>query len=220
MKDSDATLGNAGLILCLTCDRIIEDRRKSRTETLRCPRCGSKVERRIPSSVSHTWAFVITGFLLLIPANICPIAQVVRFGSGDPDTILSGVMGLLRSGMIPIAVIVFVASIVVPIFKLMGLTLLLLCVQFRWRMSPFACTLMYRFISLIGRWSMLDLFMISILSALVDMGAVSSVVPGPGATAFASVVVVTLFASISFDPRLIWDLKESSHGRKEKAPTA
>jgi len=212
MTDQDLTLKKAGLVLCRTCNKIFDNIRQNPGHQRRCPRCGSHVELRIPSSVSNTWAFVLTGFFLLIPANICPITQVVRFGAGSPDTIMSGVMSLIRSGMFPIAIIIFIASIVVPIFKLTGLAFLLLCIHFRWKFSPFHCTLVYRFISLIGRWSMLDLFMISILAALVDMGAVSSVIPGPGATAFASVVVVTLFASLSFDPRLIWDLKEIGHG--------
>lgn len=212
MTDKDLTLKKAGLVLCRTCNKIFDDVRKNSGHTHRCPRCDSPVQPRIPSSISNTWAFVLTGFFLLIPANICPITQVVRFGVGNPDTIMSGVMSLIRNGMLPIAAIIFIASIVVPIFKLTGLAFLLLCIHFKWRFSPFHCTLIYRFISLIGKWSMLDLFMISILAALVDMGAVSSVAPGPGATAFAAVVVVTLFASLSFDPRLIWDLKESVHG--------
>lgn len=212
MTNQDLTLKKAGLVLCRTCNKILPNVRQSPEHPHLCPRCGSHMELRIQSSVSHTWAFVLTGFLLLIPANICPITQVVRFGAGEPDTILSGVISLVNSGMLPIGAIIFVASIVVPIFKLAGLAFLLLCIHFKWKFSPFHCTLVYRFISLIGRWSMLDLFMISILSALVDMGAVSSVVPGPGATAFASVVVVTLLASLSFDPRLIWDLKESGRG--------
>ena len=211
------TMKEAGYVLCLTCSKTFKGNGKGPGRSLLCPRCGTQVDQRIPSSVSHTWALVITGFFLLVPANILPILQAVRFGSGDPDTIISGVVSLVESNMIPIAVIVFVASVVVPIFKLIGLAFLLLCVHFRWQVSPYHCTLMYRFISLIGRWSMLDLFMISILAALVDMGAVSSVTPGPGATAFASVVVVTLFASMSFDPRLIWDLKESRHGKEPNA---
>ena len=206
------TVTQSGLILCLTCNKLIRKNSMIPDSSHRCPRCGSKIDVRIPGSLSQTWALVITGLLLLIPANICPITQVIRFGSGSPDTIISGVGDLLRSGMVPIAIIVFMASIVVPIFKLIGLAFLLLSIQFKWRFSAFHCTVMYRFISLIGRWSMLDLFMLSILTALVDMDAVSSVTPGPGATAFASVVVITLFASMSFDPRMIWDLKESSDG--------
>ena len=211
-RKNEPTLKNAGLLLCLTCSKIMDSQGGHPGPSLRCPRCGSRVDRRIPSSVSHTWAFVITGFLLLIPANICPITQIIRFGSGNPDTIMSGVLGLVKSGMAPIAFIIFMASVVVPVFKLAGLAFLLMCIHFKWRFSPIHCTLMYRFIALIGRWSMLDLFMISILAALVDLGAVSSVIPGVGATAFAAVVVVTLLASISFDPRLIWDLKDTAHG--------
>ncbi|MBU1171757.1 MAG: paraquat-inducible protein A [Proteobacteria bacterium] len=201
----EQTLRNSGLILCLTCHKLIRAGKKHP----RCPRCGSLVHSRTPGSLSTTWALVITGFWLLIPANILPITQVVYLGDGQPDTIISGIISLINDGMLPIAILVFLASIVVPILKLLGISFLLLCVQFKWTFSAYHCTLLYRFISLIGRWSMLDLFMISILTALVDMGAVSSVTPGPGATAFATVVVITLFASKRFDPRLIWDLKET-----------
>lgn len=201
----ETTVRQCGLLLCHTCHKIMRAGKKKP----RCPRCGSHVHSRKPRSLSTTWALVITGLLLLIPANILPITRVVYLGDGDPDTIISGVISLINSGMLPIAILVFVASIVVPILKLIGIGFLLLCVQFKWTFSPYHCTVLYRFITLIGRWSMLDLFMLSILTALVDMGSVSSVVPGPGATAFATVVVITLFASKSFDPRMIWDLKET-----------
>ena len=204
--NASATALQQGLMTCRTCGKLVSPK----VANPRCPRCGSRVSARIPGSQSTTWALVIAGFLLLIPANILPITYVVYLGNGDPDTIISGVFSLADDGMIPIAVLVFVASIVVPILKLLGISFLLLCVRFRWTFSAYHCTLMYRFITFIGRWSMLDLFMLSILSALVDMEAVSSVYPGPGAAFFASVVVITIFASFSFDPRLIWDLKETT----------
>lgn len=199
------TLRQSGLTLCRTCRKLV----RSGTAHAVCPRCGSRIHARQPRSLSTTWAMVITGFFLLIPANILPITHVIYLGSGEPDTIISGVISLSDDGMLPIAIIIFIASIIVPIMKLLGLAFLLLCVHFKWRFSAYHCTLMYRFITFIGRWSMLDLFMISILTALVDMEAVSSVSPGPGAAFFAAVVVITIFASISFDPRLIWDLKET-----------
>lgn len=200
-----ATARQNGLVICRTCGKLVSPM----AENPHCPRCGSRLSARIPRSLSTTWALVITGFFLLIPANILPITYVVYLGDGDPSTIVSGIFTLADDGMIPIAILVFVASIVVPILKLMVLSFLLLCVQFRWKVSSYHCTLLYRFITFIGRWSMLDLFMISILSALVDMEAVSSIYPGPGAAFFASVVVITIFASFSFDPRLIWDIKET-----------
>jgi paraquat-inducible protein A len=199
------TVQESGLVLCRTCFKLVPDG----PGRIRCPRCGSRVRRFGHTGLSTTWALVITGFLLLIPANLLPITEVVYLGSGEPDTIISGVISLMESGMVPIAILVFLASIVIPILKLIGIGFLLLCVQMQWPVSAYHCTLMYRFIALIGRWSMLDLFMISILTALVDMGSLSSVTPGPGATAFAAVVVITLFAATSFDTRLIWELKET-----------
>jgi paraquat-inducible protein A len=107
--------------------------------------------------------------------------------------------------MLPIALLVLVASILVPLMKLLGLTLLLLCVHYRWQVNAKLFTQMFRIIAFVGRWSMLDIFMISILVSLVDMGGVAQIIAGPAATAFAAVVVLTMFAAKSFDPRLIWD---------------
>ncbi|WP_444928741.1 paraquat-inducible protein A [Microbulbifer sp. SSSA002] len=152
-----------------------------------------------------TWALTITGALLLLPANILPVMTVVYLGAGDPSTIISGVMQLYDSGMWGIALIVFIASIAVPVMKLLGLVLLLIQIQWRAAFDPIQAMKIYRVVSGIGRWSLLDLFMISILVSLVDMGFVAQVSAGAGATAFASVVVVTMLAARTFDPRLIWD---------------
>lgn len=152
-----------------------------------------------------TWALTITGTLLLLPANVLPIMTVVYLGAGDPSTIISGVMQLYNSGMWGIALIVFVASIAVPVMKLLGLGLLLIQIQLRLSFDPIQSMKIYRVVSGIGRWSLLDLFMISILVSLVDMGFISQVTAGAGATAFASVVVVTMLAARTFDSRLIWD---------------
>nr|WP_073276586.1 paraquat-inducible protein A [Microbulbifer donghaiensis] len=153
-----------------------------------------------------TWALTITGALLLLPANILPVMTVIYLASGEPSTIISGVMQLYHAGLWGIALIVFVASIAVPVMKLVGLALLLVQIQFRLPLIPRQAMKLYRVVSGIGRWSLLDLFMISILVALVDMGAIAQVAAGPGSTAFATVVVVTMLAARSFDPRLIWDV--------------
>lgn len=206
----ELTLKDAGYALCRTCGKM--NRRElliTGGGTSPCPRCGTSVHSRAPGSISRTWAFVITGFLLLIPANVLPFGEAIYFGSGNPDTIISGIAKLMKDDMVPIAILVFIASVIVPLFKLTGLTYLLLAVHFRWKMNKRQCTAMHRLISIIGRWSMLDLFLLSILVAMVDMGAVASVTPGPGATFFATVVVITVFAATSFDSRLIWDLKEN-----------
>jgi paraquat-inducible protein A len=170
-----------------------------------CPICGSPLHARIPHSLQRTMAFLLCGYALYVPANIFPIMTVTQFGAGEPHTILGGILALIASGMLPIAILVFIASILVPLLKLVGLMLLWLCVYYRWQVNARRWTQMYRIIAFVGRWSMLDIFMISILISLVDLGGVARVLAGPAATAFASVVVITLFAAKNFDPRLIWD---------------
>lgn len=171
-----------------------------------CPRCGGHLSFRISDSLSKTWALLITAAVLFIPANIYPVMTVISFGAGDPATIMSGVIQLVQADMYPIAILVFVASIIVPLFKLIGIAALLLVIQFRVKVSFKHATIMYRFIHFIGRWSMLDLFMISILVTLVNMGQIASITTGVGATAFSGVVVVTMIAAHVFDQRLIWDI--------------
>ena len=163
---------------------------------------------RKPNSIHRTWALVITAFILYIPANVYPIMTVIHFGHGSPATIMKGVKILFAEGMIGIALIVFVASVAVPMMKLLGLILLLLAVQFRWKIGPREQTRLYRAVECIGRWSMLDIFVIAILVALVKLGSVAEITAGPAATSFGAVVVVTMFAAESFDPRLIWDTYE------------
>jgi paraquat-inducible protein A len=147
----------------------------------------------------------MSALCLYIPANIFPIMTVTELGSAEPHTIAGGIAVLIQSDMVPIALLVLVASILVPLMKLLGLTLLLLCVHYQWQVNAVLFTRLYRIIAFVGRWSMLDIFMISILVALVDLGGVAQVIAGPAATAFAAVVVLTMFAAKSFDPRLIWD---------------
>lgn len=191
-----------GLTCCLSCHQLVQLPTSGRC---RCPRCGGRVHGRIDGSLTLTWALTITGALLLLPANILPVMTVIYLGSGEPSTIISGVMQLYDAGLWGIALIVFVASIAVPVMKLVGLALLLVQIQLRLPLVPLQAMKLYRVVSGIGRWSLLDLFMISILVALVDMGAVAQVAAGPGSTAFATVVVVTMLAARCFDPRLIWD---------------
>jgi paraquat-inducible protein A len=190
-----------GLIRCQDCGRLSEQAAGFKN----CPLCSSPLYPRIRNSLHRTMAFLLCGYALYIPANIYPIMTVTRFGAGEPHTILGGILALTDGGMLPIALLVFIASILVPILKLAGLSLLCLCVHYRWQVNARRWTLMYRIIAFVGRWSMLDIFMISILISLVDMGGIARVLAGPAATAFASVVVITLFAAKSFDPRLIWD---------------
>lgn len=200
-----------GLLLCNDCHLVVKRRALAAGQPQYCPRCDSRLHARRPDSLNRTWALIATAWIFLFPANLYPVMTVIYFGEGEPDTILSGVIHLAQAGMIPIAILVFVASIAVPMLKLLGLMLLLLTVQRGWKLNKRQCTILYRVIEVIGAWSMLDLFMISILVTLVDLGAVATITAGTGATAFASVVVLTMLAAMTFDPRLIWDLQEHEH---------
>jgi len=170
-----------------------------------CPRCGSSLHPRRRDSIAATWAFSLASLMLYLPANLYPVLTVTWFGTGQPNTILGGVRELIRSGLWPLALLVFFASIAVPVLKLISLGILLISTQrhSRWRLHD--RTALYRVVEGIGRWSMIDVFMISILVALVQFGTLETVIPGPGAIAFAAVVILTMFAAECFDPRLMWD---------------
>ncbi len=170
-----------------------------------CPRCGFKLRARKPNSIARTWALGFSALILYIPANAFPVLTYTELGYTEPSTILGGVRELLEYGMWPLAALVFFASVVVPGLKVIGLTVLLLMTQAGSRRRLRDRTRLYRFIDHIGRWSMIDIFMGSILVALLQFGAIVSVVPGPGALAFASVVILTMLAAQTFDPRLMWD---------------
>jgi paraquat-inducible protein A len=201
---------DAGILVCPACHRLA---RHATDEHADCARCGARLHARRPDSVRRTWALLATSMILYAPANLLPIMSVNALGKGQPDTIMSGVLTLIRLQMWPIAAVVFVASILVPTFKLVGMTLLLYSVQRRMPMSPRQRIVMFRFIEWIGRWSMLDIFVIAILVALVDFGHLASIEAGYGAVAFACVVVLTMLAALTFDPRLIWDNAESGDER-------
>ena len=151
---------------------------------------------------------MIASLVLYVPANAYPVLTVVQLGAGAPSTILGGVEELLSSGMYPLAALVFFASVVVPMLKLAGLVTMLIATQAGWAGRLRDRTALFRFVRAIGRWSMIDVFMISILVALVQFGAVVTIAPGFGAVAFAAVVILTMFAAEAFDPRLMWDAAE------------
>ena len=170
-----------------------------------CPRCTTPLHHRKHNSIETTWALLIAAALLIIPANVYPVMTVIRFGQGEPNTILSGVLHLIEGGMWGLAMIVFVASIVVPVLKLIVLSFLLISVQKKSLWRPRDRTLLYRVTEVVGAWSMVDIFLVGLLSALVSLDALSTIRPGIGASFFGAVVVVTMFAAHKFDPRLIWD---------------
>jgi paraquat-inducible protein A len=170
-----------------------------------CPRCGFTLHARRRDSIARCWALSAAAAILYIPANIYPVLTVIRFGRGEPSTILGGVGELLDAGMWPLAALVFFASVAVPVLKLLGLGTLLITTQMGSRRRLRDRTVLYRIVDAIGRWSMIDIFMESILVALVQFGSVVTVRPGVGAIAFSAVVILTMLAARAFDPRLIWD---------------
>ena len=188
------------LIGCDTCRLVLHARPGSR-----CPRCFSRLRRRKPLSLTRCWALMAAAAALYVPANIYPILTLIRFGRGEPSTIIGGVIELIQAGMIPLALLVLMASIVVPLLKLISLATLLVMTGDGSATRLRDRTRLYRFVDSIGRWSMIDVFMLTILVALVRMGFIATVLPGVGAIAFAAVVVLTMFAAASFDPRLMWD---------------
>ena len=176
----------------------------------RCPRCGAALHARKPDSLNRTWAFIISGAILYIPANYYPVLTVIQAGAGAPSTIMGGVEELLASRMYPLALLVFFASILVPVFKLIGLAIMLMATMLvateagARRLLP-QRTRLYFVVAWIGRWSMVDIFMESLLGALVQFGSLVTIAPGVGAVAFCAVVLVTIVGAETFDPRLMWD---------------
>ncbi len=194
-------------VACETCGKVSLLHGAARHE---CPRCGAHLHLRKPNSIVRCWALVIAALVLYLPANIFPVLTVVQLGSGAPSTILGGVEELVAAKMYPLAALVFFASILVPVLKLGGLMLLLIMTQLRQSRRLLDRTRLYRIVSVIGRWSMIDVFMISILVALVRFGAIVTIEPGFGAVAFAGVVIITIFAAEAFDPRTMWDAASAS----------
>lgn len=187
---------------CMTCGKLM---RSSTLTPVQCPRCGSQVKARRRRSLRLTWSLITVSTLFLIPAYSLPVMTVVSFGKEYTETIPNGIIHLFHDELYVLAVLVFVASIVVPLFKLLGIALVCAAVQFNQHLSPDQSKWMFDIIHRIGRWSMLDLFMVSIMMGLVNMGLVASVVTGPAATYFSAIVVLTMIAANTFDSRLIWD---------------
>ncbi len=200
-KSADVSAAGHGLILCHICRKISP----AVLEGERCPRCKETLHIRKPSSIPKTWALVLTSAIFLAPANILPIMRVDFLGIPSRSTIMDGIIYFFQHGSSLIGLIIFVASILVPVFKIVGLIILLSSNRVYDLKLLRQKTRMFRFISFIGRWSMLDIYVISLLSVLVDFGFFTSIHVAPAATYFCIVVASTMMAVITFDPRLIWD---------------
>lgn len=194
-----------GLALCEVCGRL-----EKVAEQARCPRCHARLHSRKPHSIERAWALLLAAFVLYLPANLLPIMETRSLFGVQRDTILSGVAFLWNSGSWVLAIIVFVASVAVPLLKLLSLSLILLSVKYGRKRQPLQSARLYRLLELIGRWSMLDVYVVAVLVALVQAQSLATMAPGPGVLAFGAVVVLSMLATMAFDPRLIWDA-ESAH---------
>ena len=206
MSGSTPTAMERGLIPCHACGMV--SRPAPSAGVAHCLRCNARLHLRIPNSASRCWAFLIAGYILYFPANLLPIMYTGTLSGIRRDTIMSGIVYLWESGSWGIAVIVFIASIMVPLLKLGSLTFLLISVRGRSPWPQRERTMLYRLLKLVGRWSMLDIFVAAILTKLVQFRFLATVEVGPAALPFGAVVVLTMIAVMQFDPRLIWDSKQ------------
>lgn len=202
------TARRAGLVSCHACGRVAPLAGAWQAQC--CSRCGAALHSRKPDSIARTYALLIAAAIMYIPANLLPVMRTSSILGTQDDTIMSGVAYFWTSGDWPLAVIVFIASVLVPMLKLIVLTLLTVTVQTGSKWQPLQRTRLFRGVEAVGRWSMLDIFVITLSVALVRFRSLAEVTAGPGALAFGIVVVLTMIASMQFDPRLIWDSIESS----------
>ncbi|WP_240454035.1 paraquat-inducible protein A [Halomonas sp. NO4] len=196
------TAAPQGLTGCPTCGLV---NRLSREGHGHCVRCGERLHARHPYSLQRTWALLAAASILYLPANLYPIMTTTSLGHASPSTIIGGVVELVQMGSWPVATVIFVASVIVPVGKLVALAWLCLVVSRSDELNGVARTRLYRLTEFIGRWSMVDVFVVAILVALIRAGTLMSITPGPAALAFGGVVVLTMLAAMTFDPRLIWD---------------
>lgn len=192
------------VVACQTCGLAQRVKEPPPGFAAECARCGAVIFERRLATPEVTLALTLAALILYIPANVYPILRMSFYGAYSENTVWDGIVSLAQHQQWLVAVVVFLASIVVPLLKLAGLLFLIAGVRARAERWQRFRTSLYRFIDVVGPWAMLDVFLLAILVALVKMGEIATVLPGPGLLAFASVVVLTIVASASFDPRLIW----------------
>ncbi len=194
-----------GLASCHICDQVVSLGDQSEAF---CPRCNSSVHYRKHDSINRAWAFLISAFIMYIPANTEAIMTTSTLGQQSSDTILSGILYFLAHGDWPLALVIFSASVLLPLLKMIAIAYLLISVQLgnNWRRKE--KTRLYLIAEVMGRWSMVDVFVVALLTALIQMGELSTIKPGPAGLAFAAMVILTMFSAMAFDPKLIWDQTE------------
>jgi len=193
------------ILCCPTCGLTLQADPLARAERAECPRCGATVSEGPHGSLQLTAALAIAALILYVPANIYPILRMHFYGAYSENTVWDGVVSLAHANQYFVALIVFLASIVIPVLKLAGLLYLVISARFKLGRRLRGRTRIYRFIDVIGPWAMLDVFLLAVLVALVKLGQIATILPGPGLIAFSAVVVLTMLASASFDPRVIWE---------------
>lgn len=212
------TAAQRGLLTCGTCGLLNRPCRP--LEEAHCARCEARLHWRKPASVARTWAFLAAAAILYVPANLMPVIHSGSLFGSNSNTILGGVLYFWRTGSWALAIIVFVASIVVPATKIAVLAMLLVTSQRRSRWRPADRTRLYRLATYVGRWSMVDIYIGAVSVALVQLRPFAAIEPGPGAIYFGAVVILTMLASESFDPRLIWDPVDGVQIENRASPRA
>lgn len=185
--------------LCTSCGHLQDE------SFQKCHQCGATVHQRIPYSLMLTWGYAIAASIFLIPANLLPMMVVTALGSDEGSTIMEGVVYFVKHGEMAIGAIIFIASVAVPIFKLGVLFYLLLIAHFKIHDRALQGTKLYHLIHFIGKWSMLDIFVVALMVSIVQFQSLASIHTGGAAIAFASAVVLTIMATEKFDTRLMWD---------------
>jgi paraquat-inducible protein A len=199
------TAASRNLASCHLCRKLAD------ASLHQCPRCGEALHLRKSNNLQRTLALLVTASLLYIPANMLPMMAYDTLGNSSGSTILGGVIELLDYGDVPVALVIFIASIIVPVGKIIAMYYLCWCISKGRAVSARQRTVMYRITEQIGKWSMIDVFVVSILVALVHLNGLLVILPGTAAIAFCGVVIVTIIAAESFDPRVFWDQQEQSN---------
>lgn len=195
------------LMTCHDCEKLLPIVSQKTENTQKCPRCGSAVHLRKPRSIERTWALILAATIFLFPANLLPIMRVDFLGIPSNSTILDGIILFFQDGSYGIAFIILLASVLIPIFKVVGLSIVLLTIRLNRARHLRQKIIMFRIIEFIGRWSMLDIFVIAVLGAFINFGFLTTIESASGATYFCLVVITTMFGALAFDPRLMWDIE-------------
>ncbi len=199
------TAQQAGLMMCHHCDCLVSDSQAAQDEQLLCFRCESPLHFRKHNSIINTWALLISSLILFIPANVLPIMRVYLLGVPEDSTIMDGIIYFFQHGSIGIGLIILTASVIVPLFKMVGLFILLMTIHFKQSVGLKTKIKMFHAIAFIGRWSMLDIFVIALMAILINFGNFTAIIAAPAATYFCLVVISTMLAATTFDPRLLWE---------------